>query len=156
MKYPSKPEVGVGAVVIEGENILLIRRKYPPGAGKWSVPGGHVKLGESLYEAATRELREETGVEGKPLGIINIDEMVEYDMEGKIRYHYVLIDVLIEPSTPLKMAKASSDALELKVVPLKECLNLNLTRTSRSLIEKLISGSTCMLKSNFVTYKTNH
>lgn len=153
MKYPINPEVGVGVVAIDGSNrILLVKRKYPPGAGKWSIPGGHLELGESLYEAAVRELYEETGINGDPIGIVNIDELVVYDDKEKIKYHYVLIDVLVKPKTPLENAKASSDALEIAVIPIREAVNLDITKTSRSLIEKLISKGEMLLKSNFITY----
>lgn len=153
MLYPDEPEVGVGAVVLDNMNrILLIKRKNPPGAGKWSVPGGHLTLGESIYNAALRELHEETGIEGIPRGIINIDELVEFDKEGKVRYHYVLIDVLIEPKSPLENAKASSDAEEVGIFNVREAINLKLTKSTRSLIEKIISKSFPILHSNFITY----
>ena len=147
MKYPPFPQVGVGAIVIEGDNILLVKRANEPGKDKWSVPGGHLKLGESLYEAAVRELREETGIEGEAIGIINIDEYVEYD--GKIRYHYVLIDVLIRNHTPLSEARPGGDAKEVGIFQLSESLNLNLTRSTRSLIEKLLRRPK-LIQSNFI------
>ena len=152
MRYPREPEVGVGAVVLEDNKILLVRRKYPPGAGKWSVPGGHLRLGESVYEAAARELKEETGVDADPVGIINVDEMVEYDSDGRVRCHYLLVDVLMKPKTPLHEARASSDALEVAVVPLEDAPRMSLTRTSRSLIDKIISGRRCIISSNFISY----
>ncbi|MEM1545392.1 MAG: NUDIX hydrolase [Candidatus Methanomethylicia archaeon] len=153
MKYPTNPEVGVGVVVIDESNrILLVKRKYPPGAGKWSIPGGHLELGESLYEAAIRELYEETGINGDPIGIVNIDELVVYDDKKRIKYHYVLIDVLVKPKTPIENAKASSDVLEIAVIPIREAVNLDITKTSRSLIEKLISKGGILLRSNFITY----
>ena len=55
--------MGVGAVVWRGERVLLIRRGKPPRAGQWSLPGGAQQLGETLLEAVTREVREETGLE---------------------------------------------------------------------------------------------
>jgi ADP-ribose pyrophosphatase YjhB (NUDIX family) len=153
MKYPKEPEIGVGVVAVDDSSrILLVKRKYPPGAGKWSIPGGHLELGESLSEAAVRELYEETGIKGDPIGIVNIDELVVYDDEGGVKYHYVLIDILVKPKNPLENAKPSSDALEIAVIPLRESLNLDITKTSRSLIEKLISRGEILLKSNFITY----
>ena len=153
MKYPINPEVGVGVVAVDESNrILLVKRKYPPGAGKWSIPGGHLELGESLYEAAVRELYEETGINGEPIGIVNIDELVVYDDRGGVKYHYVLIDVLVKPKTPLENARASSNALEIAIIPIKEAVNLDITKTSRSLIEKLIFKGEISLKSNFITY----
>lgn len=150
MKYPPYPQVGVGAIVIEGDNILLVKRANEPGRNKWSVPGGHLKLGESIYSAALRELKEETGIDGEAVGIINIDEYVEYD--GKIRYHYVLIDVLVKNHIPLCNAEPGEDAIEVGVFQLSRALDLDLTRSTRSLIEKLLDRPT-LIKSNFIYIK---
>jgi len=147
MRYPPFPQVGVGAIVIEGDYILLVKRANEPGKDKWSVPGGHLKLGESLYDAAVRELKEETGIDGEAIGIINIDEYVEYD--GKIRYHYVLIDVFIKNYTPLSEARPGGDAKEVGVFQLVKALNLGLTRSTRSLIEKLLKRPR-IIHSNFI------
>ncbi|MEM2709863.1 MAG: hypothetical protein QW534_09535, partial [Candidatus Methanomethylicia archaeon] len=70
----------------------------------------------------------------------------------RIKYHYVLIDVLVKPKTPIENAKASSDVLEIAVIPIREAVNLDITKTSRSLIEKLISKGGILLRSNFITY----
>lgn len=148
MEYPKEPEVGVGSIILENNKILLIRRLNPPGKGKWSVPGGHLKLGESIYDAAVRELREETGIDGDPIGIINIDEYVEYD-DKRVKYHYVLIDVLIKPKTSIKHAKPDSDVSEIKICTLKDALNLNLTLSTRSLITKLIKEKK-LLHTNYI------
>ncbi|PCN51274.1 hypothetical protein B6U99_00595 [Candidatus Geothermarchaeota archaeon ex4572_27] len=153
MRYPGEPEVGVGAVVLEGGRILLVRRANPPGRGKWSVPGGHLRLGESVYETAVRELEEETGVKGDPLGIVNVDEYVEVDEEGRIRYHYVLVDVLVRPKSDPAAARPSSDALEVKLCTLEEALRLDLTRSTRSLIEKLARGERPLINSNFIVVR---
>lgn len=150
MEYPPFPQVGVGAIVLDDDHILLVRRVNPPGKGRWSVPGGHLKLGESLYSGALRELMEETGIYGEPLGIINIDEYVEDD--GRIRFHYILIDVLIKNRTPLNEARPGGDVAEVKLVKLKDAMGMNLTRSTKSLVEKLIKGAP-LLKSNFIYIK---
>lgn len=150
MRYPPFPQVGVGAVVLRNNDILLIRRINDPGKGKWSVPGGHLELGESIYSAATRELYEETGIKGEPLGIINIDEYVE--IEDKVKYHYVLIDVLIKPNTPLEDAAPGGDVDRVGLYNFKEALNLDLTRSTRSLIMKLMKGIQ-IFKSNFIVIR---
>ena len=85
-EYPERPVVGVGGVVIADGRALLIRRGHPPLEGEWSIPGGKVEWGETLAEAALRELREETGVEAELGGLIAVYEIVEPD------FHYVLID----------------------------------------------------------------
>jgi len=154
LRYPVEPEVGVGSLVVKDGKILLVRRANPPGAGLWSVPGGHLKLGESIYQAAIRELEEETGITGRPVGIANIDEYVEYDEKDKVVYHYVLIDVLIEPDKPIEEVRPATDVLEVGVFGLKEALNLKLTRSTRSLVEKLVKGGvSCIIGSNFIVLR---
>ncbi len=88
------PRIGVGAVVVRDNTVLLVLRKYPPFPGYWSIPGGHVEPGESILEAARRELLEETGIEAKPLGVIDIHELIIHE-DGVFR-HYVILDVLME------------------------------------------------------------
>ena len=136
MRYPGKPEVGVGALVIGGDAVLLVKRANPPGIGRWSIPGGHLMLGETIYGAALRELKEETGIDGKPLGTVGIGELIEHGERG-IEYHYVLVDVLVEPYGSLDSARPSSDALDVAVVELKEALGLELTKTTRRLLERV-------------------
>ena len=61
-EYPDSPQSAVGAIVIRDDEVLLVKRNKPPGRGLWSIPGGSIELGETLQEAAEREIREETGV----------------------------------------------------------------------------------------------
>ncbi len=131
---PSEPRIGVGALVIESGKILLVKRKYPPSRGKWSIPGGHVELGESILETARRELKEETGVEAIPLGVVNVDDYIAYDERG-IRYHYVLITVLLKPLT--YDVEPGSDALDAGFFTLEEAESLDLTVSTRGLLKKL-------------------
>ncbi|MCX8196252.1 MAG: NUDIX hydrolase [Acidilobaceae archaeon] len=137
-EYPKEPRVGVGCVVFSDGKLLLVRRKYPPGRGKWSVPGGHVELGEDLLEAARRELEEETGVRARPAGVINVDTVVVRDPLGRIRFHYILVDVLLED--PRGEPSPSGDVSEAGYFPLEEALRMELTRSSRGLVEKLAKG----------------
>ncbi len=94
-EYPSQPLVGVGAVVWRGDEVLLVRRRHPPRRDRWSLPGGLQKLGETLFEAARREVREETGVDIRVLGVADVVDLIERDgAGGRIRYHYTLVDVV--------------------------------------------------------------
>ncbi|MCS7107310.1 MAG: NUDIX hydrolase [Acidilobaceae archaeon] len=137
-EYPRSPQVGVGCVLVRRGEVLLVKRKYPPGRGKWSVPGGHVELGEDLLETAVRELEEETGLRAKAVGVINVDTLIVRDLEGRIKYHYVLVDVLMkEPKGELR---PSEEVAEARFFPLGEVLQLDLTRSSRGLLEKLSKG----------------
>jgi 8-oxo-dGTP diphosphatase len=97
-EYPAAPLVGVGVFVLRGDRCLIAQRGHPPGEGLWSVPGGRVELGETLREAALRELAEECGSElqVRLLGIaIALDRITLAD-DGRVRYHYVLLDYVAE------------------------------------------------------------
>jgi len=92
-EYPEAPIVGVGAVVIDGTKVLLVRRGQEPLKGEWSLPGGALELGETLQQGVVREVLEETGLIVIPGGIIEIlDRIVPDEGSGRVRYHYVLID----------------------------------------------------------------
>lgn len=88
--YPSRPCLGVSIAVFRDGRVLLATRMAPPYAGAYSLPGGLVEAGESLEEAALRELREEVGVEARILGFNRHVELIERDKAGEIRQHYVI------------------------------------------------------------------
>lgn len=93
-RYPTRPFLGVGALIFEGRNILLVQRAKEPLQGYWSLPGGIVEAGEKLEDAVRREVLEETGLEIQPLEMFEIFERIMPDAEGRPEYHYVLIDYL--------------------------------------------------------------
>jgi 8-oxo-dGTP diphosphatase len=98
-EYPEAPIVGVGAVVIDGTKVLLVRRGQEPLKGEWSLPGGALELGETLQQGVVREVLEETGLIVVPGGIIEIlDRITPDEASGRIRYHYVLIDFVCHVS----------------------------------------------------------
>jgi 8-oxo-dGTP diphosphatase len=94
--YPTHPKVAVGAVVIHNSCALLVKRRNPPSAGMWAIPGGSVELGETLQEAAEREILEETGVIIKAKNPILTFDVVEPDENGRIRFHYVIVDLMAD------------------------------------------------------------
>ncbi len=94
--YPSHPKVAVGAVVIHNNCALLVKRRNPPSAGMWAIPGGCVELGETLQEAAEREIKEETGVIIKARNPVLAFDVVEPDENGRIRFHYVIVDLMAD------------------------------------------------------------
>jgi 8-oxo-dGTP diphosphatase len=93
-RYPSRPFLGVGALIFEAGNILLVERGKEPLKGYWSLPGGIVETGEKLEEGIRREVAEETGLNIDPYLMFEIFERIMPDAEGKPEYHYVLIDYL--------------------------------------------------------------
>ena len=92
--YPGSPRVGVGALVIHEGKVLLVKRGAPPNEGLWAVPGGSLELGESLGECAERETLEETGLVVRAGEPVYIFDMIERDPDGKIRFHFVIVDLI--------------------------------------------------------------
>jgi ADP-ribose pyrophosphatase YjhB (NUDIX family) len=106
--YPQRPIVGVGAVVWRGDRVLLIQRGKPPRAGEWSLPGGVQELGESVLEAARREVLEEAGLELARVELLTVVDSIGRDEEGRVRWHFTLIDVWAEAAPG--QARPGSDA----------------------------------------------
>jgi 8-oxo-dGTP diphosphatase len=94
-EFPDAPRVGVGAVILDGERVLLARRGQPPGQGKWSIPGGLVHLGERIEDALVREVEEESGLRVRLLGLCGVIDRVIREQDV-VRYHYVIIDYVAE------------------------------------------------------------
>jgi len=94
--YPDQPIVGVGVVVWRESQVLLIKRGKAPRVGQWSLPGGAQNLGETLAEAARREVREETGINIELGEIIATLDLIDRDDDGRVRYHYTLVDFTAE------------------------------------------------------------
>ncbi len=136
-EYPERPIVGVGAVVLRGDEILLVRRRASPNAGKWAIPGGLLEVGESLEDAVIRELKEETGLDGANPRLLYIDQYIERDHQGRVKYHFVLIDFLVDAHGNVA---SGDDAAEAGFFKLEHTLDMDLTPTTRKLIERLISG----------------
>jgi 8-oxo-dGTP diphosphatase len=98
--YPARPIIGVGVVVWYGERVLLVRRGKPPRVGDWSLPGGAQRLGETIAQAARREVKEEAGLELVLGDVVATVDLIERDRQGRIRYHYTLIDFVAEAMSP--------------------------------------------------------
>ncbi|MBN1380877.1 MAG: NUDIX hydrolase [Deltaproteobacteria bacterium] len=96
-EYPDVPRVGVGAVVIKDDKVLLVKRGIAPSMGLWAIPGGGLELGETLQEGAEREILEETGVTIRAkLPPVYTFEFIEKDAAGRIHFHYVIVDLLAD------------------------------------------------------------
>lgn len=130
--YPDRPIVGVGAVVFDGDQVILVRRGSPPSYGAWSLPGGAVEVGETLEEAVVREVAEEIALEVKAEDVVAVLERIFLDPAGKVQYHYVLVDFLCR-STGGSL-RASGDALSCARVSLDSLDDYSLTREAREVI----------------------
>jgi len=93
-EFPEVPLVGVGAIIIENDRVVLVKRAHPPLQAQWSIPGGVLEVGELVREAAGREAREETGLVVEPGELLGVYDRVLRDGEKRVQYHYVLIDFL--------------------------------------------------------------
>jgi mutator protein MutT len=112
----SRPIAATIAVVIRNEQVLLVRRANPPDAGKWGFPGGKIEQGETLAQAALRELKEETGISADILRVFTATDAFEQDKNGQIQRHFILIAVLCrwKHGEPV----AGDDALEARWLPI--------------------------------------
>lgn len=110
--------VAVGVLVVDGDRVLLVQRGRPPQVGRWTVPGGGVEVGETLEEAALRELAEETGL-GCTLGpVVEVLDRVVRDEAGRVEYHYVILDFV--GTAPTGTLRAASDCADARWVPIAE------------------------------------
>jgi mutator protein MutT len=109
-EYPERPIVGVGAVIVEAGKVVLVRRRYEPLAGRWSLPGGALELGETLEAGVAREMREETGLDVEVGPVIEVFDRIMLDGERRVRYHFVLVDYLCWPSGGELQAGSDVDA----------------------------------------------
>ncbi len=118
-EYPSRPWVGVGVVVWRGNEVLLVRRGSQPNRGQWGLPGGAQAVGETLFEAAVREVQEETGLAVTPTVVITACDGISRDDDGKVRFHYTLVEVAAVCDSDAE-PQAGDDALEARWVALEE------------------------------------
>jgi len=135
-EYPDRPMVGVGAVVLYAGKFLSVLRGKPPMQGEWSLPGGVVELGELLREAVVREVLEETGIVIAPANVVEVFDRLQHDDDGRVRYHYVLVDYLCEYISG--EPRAGDDAIDVKWVDLKDLDGTDMPDFTKSVIRKAV------------------
>ena len=133
-EYPDTPLVGVGAIIIDEDRVVLVKRGHAPLQGKWSIPGGVLEVGETLRKAVVREAREETGLTIEPGELLGVFERVLPDDQGRMRYHYVLIDFLCQRVTG--ELSAADDAEQARWFQRHELAGLELARETEEVILK--------------------
>jgi ADP-ribose pyrophosphatase YjhB (NUDIX family) len=112
-------------VVLNRGRVLLVRRGGNPSSGRWSLPGGLVELGETTAEAVRREIREECGIDITVVGVAGVIDRITRDAEGRVRYHYVLVDYLAYPQS--EAIVAGTDAAECRWVEIERLADLDTT-----------------------------
>ncbi|MFQ5674583.1 MAG: NUDIX hydrolase [bacterium] len=133
-EYPDRPLVGVGAVLLENNRILLVKRKFEPKSKLWTLPGGLVKKGETVQEALVRELREECGLSIEPGRLVDVIDYIERDENNAVKYHYVLVDYeVVHTSGSLA---PSSDAVDARWFSLDELQKIALPDITRTFLCK--------------------
>lgn len=112
-----RPIPAVSAAVVKGDRILMVRRRNPPNAGKMALPGGKVEAGESLQQAAARELLEETGVLAAPRRVLTAIDVFDHDDDGALAMHFVIVVLQLEWQGGVEAA--ADDATEVRWMDLE-------------------------------------
>lgn len=133
-EYPSRPIVGVGALIIENGKLLLIRRGAKPGQGKWSIPGGLVELGERVRDAVVREVKEECNLDIEVEGLMDVFDSITRDEKGRVQYQFVVVNFLAKIKGG--KLKTADDVVEARWVPLNDVEKYNLTSSFRAFFQK--------------------
>ena len=133
-EYPDRPYVGVGVIVFRDQEVLLVKRNKEPNKGQWSIPGGKQMIGETVAEAAQRELLEETGVKVDSLLLVDVVDSIIPDAEEKIKYHYTLVDYMGQWYSG--ESRPGDDAQEVRWVHLNELSSYSLLEKTMNIIQK--------------------
>jgi 8-oxo-dGTP diphosphatase len=133
-EFPDVPLIGVGAIIIEGPRVVLVKRAHPPLQAQWSIPGGVLEVGEMMREAAVREAREETGLVVEPGELLGVYDRVLRDAQQRVQYHYVLIDFLCRRVAG--ELQAAGDAADVRWFTTKELPGLHLAEDTLDVIRK--------------------
>ena len=135
-EYPARPIPAVGGLIFRGEQALLVLRAKNPGRGKWSIPGGAIKIGETLREALLREMREETSLEVEIGPLVEAVDRIVHDAEGNIQFHYIVVDYVC--FAPDDEPRPSSDVSELCYVSAENWPEYGLDQLALDTLQKAL------------------
>jgi len=133
-EFPGRPVPAAAALVFRDGSVLLVKRRDEPNRGRWSPPGGSLELGETVEEAAARETLEETGVTVRPVRVVDVRDFLDKDADGRVRWHYVLMNVLCDYVSGEPYP--ASDADNARFIPLKELGEYEVTATAQEALER--------------------
>jgi ADP-ribose pyrophosphatase YjhB (NUDIX family) len=137
-EYPTRPVVGVGGVVLDAASrVLLVKRRHEPLAGQWSLPGGALDVGETLQAGTAREILEETGLVVDVGPVVDVFDRILVDDEGRVRYHFVLVDYLCTPMGG-ELA-AASDVADARFVGRDELARMRVTEKARDVVDRALA-----------------
>ena len=134
--YPDRPYVGVGAVIVHEGRVVLVKRRFEPLAGKWSIPGGAVEVGETLEACVAREMLEETGFVVEVGPVVEVLDRITHDDSSRVLYHFVLVDYLCWPIGG--ELRAGTDVAEAVLVDAGDLDQYQLTDKARAVIERAL------------------
>ncbi len=135
--YPDRPVVGVGAVVLDADRVLLVKRGHAPLKGQWSLPGGGVETGETLEQAIAREVLEETGLTIEVGPIVEVLDRISRDADGRVEHHFVLIDFVCRAVGGL--LRSASDADDAMWAPVSDLARYEVAPVTVTVIQKAVS-----------------
>jgi len=135
-RYPDRPYVGIGGIIVHEGRVVLVKRRFEPLAGQWSIPGGAVETGETLEACLIREMTEETGCVVEVGPVVEVLDRITRDEEGRVLYHFVLIDYLCRPVGG--ELRAGSDVAEAVLAEPSEFAQYELTEKALSVIERAL------------------
>jgi ADP-ribose pyrophosphatase YjhB (NUDIX family) len=135
-KYPDRPYVGIGGIIVHEGRVVLVKRRFEPLAGQWSIPGGAVETGETLESCLIREMAEETGFVVEVGPVVEVLDRITHDDDGRVLYHFVLIDYLCWPVGG--ELRAGSDVAEAVLAEPSELAQYQLTEKALAVLERAL------------------